>query len=110
MMALARAGDAVILPTPWYFNHKMTLDLLGIEAIPLPCLAEAGFVPEAAAAARLVGPRTRAIVLVTPNNPTGAVYPPATIRDFAELCRERGLALVIDETYRDFLPAGGSPA
>ena len=37
MLALAKAGDAVILPAPWYFNHKMALDMLGIEAVPLPC-------------------------------------------------------------------------
>lgn len=103
-IALAKAGDAVLLPSPWYFNHKMTLDMLGIEAIPLPCRAEAGFVPDPQAAAALLDERVRAIVLVTPNNPTGAVYPPATIRTFAELCAERGLALVLDETYRDFLP------
>lgn len=103
-IALAKAGDAVLLPSPWYFNHKMTLDMLGIEAIPLPCRAEAGFAPDPQEAAGLLDERVRAIVLVTPNNPTGAVYPPATIRAFAELCAERGLALVLDETYRDFLP------
>jgi aspartate/methionine/tyrosine aminotransferase len=109
MMALARAGDAVILPVPLYFNHKMALDMLGIEAVALSCRAESGFVPDAATAARLIGPRTRAIVLITPNNPTGAVYPPATIRAFASLCAERGIALVIDETYRDFRNGDGAP-
>ena len=109
MIALARAGEAVILPTPWYFNHKMTLDMLGIDAVALACRAEAGFVPDAEDAARLIGPRTRAIVLVTPNNPTGAVYPPATIRAFAELCAKRGIALVIDETYRDFITSDAPP-
>ena len=39
MLALAKAGDAVMLPSPWYFNHKMALDMLGIEAVPLPCRA-----------------------------------------------------------------------
>ncbi len=109
MMALAKAGDAVILPTPWYFNHKMTLDMLGIEAVALACRADAGFVPDVVAAKRLIGPRTRAVVLVTPNNPTGAVYPPATIHAFAELCAEHGIVLVIDETYRDFITTGGPP-
>lgn len=108
MMALAGAGDNVLLPTPWYFNHEMTLRMLRVEARPLPC--GPGFVPEAARAEALVDARTRAIVLVTPNNPTGAVYPPATIAAFADLCRRRGLWLVIDETYRDFLPDGaGTP-
>jgi aspartate/methionine/tyrosine aminotransferase len=105
MMALAKAGDAVVLPAPWYFNHKMTLDMLGIAARILPCEAGDGFVPDVAAAAALLDERTRAIVLVTPNNPTGAVYPPETIAAFHALCRERGLWLVLDETYRDFLPA-----
>ncbi|WP_102960815.1 aminotransferase [Mangrovicella endophytica] len=106
MMALAAPGDAVMLPTPWYFNHKMTLDMLGIQACALPCRAEAGFVPDVEDARRLIGSQTRAIVLVTPNNPTGATYPDATIHAFHDLCRETGLTLVLDETYRDFLPEG----
>jgi hypothetical protein len=106
MILLARAGDAVLLPTPWYFNHQMTLDMLGIEARPLPCRAEAGFVPRPEDAEALIDGRVRALVLVTPNNPTGAVYPAHVIEAFAELCRRRGIHLVIDETYRDFLPSG----
>lgn len=104
MMALAQAGDAVILPSPWYFNHSMTLDMLGIATRTLPCRAERGFVPEVAEAEALIDARTRAIVLVSPNNPTGAIYPPATIAAFHALCERRGLWLVLDETYRDFLP------
>lgn len=109
IIALARTGDEVILPLPFYFNHEMTLTGLGIRAVPLPCDADAGGVPDAADAARLITPATRAIVLVTPNNPTGAVYPPATIRAFHELSKARGIALVIDETYRDFLADGAPP-
>jgi aspartate/methionine/tyrosine aminotransferase len=104
-MALAKAGDSILLPSPWYFNHKMALDMLGIEARPLPCEPQRGFVPEAAAAAQLIDAKTRAIVLVTPNNPTGAIYPPDVIAGFVELCRARGVWLILDETYRDFLPA-----
>jgi aspartate/methionine/tyrosine aminotransferase len=106
MMALARNGDAVLVPTPWYFNHRMTLDMLGVEPRPLPCRAERGFVPDPLEAAALIDERVRAIVLVTPNNPTGAIYPPEVIAEFYALCRQRGIWLVIDETYRDFLPAG----
>ena len=106
MLALARAGDAVILPAPWYFNHKMTLDMLGIEATPLPCRAEHGFVPSPDEVRALIGPRTRAIVLVTPNNPTGATYPAPVLAAFQALARETGVTLVVDETYRDFLPPG----
>jgi aspartate/methionine/tyrosine aminotransferase len=106
MMALARAGENVLLPTPWYFNHEMTLTMLGIEPRPLPCDPANGFVPDVAEAEKLIDAKTRAIVLVTPNNPTGAVYPPDTIAAFSALCERRGIWLVLDETYRDFLPAG----
>lgn len=104
MMLLAHRGDAVLLPTPWYFNHQMSLDMMGIEPRPLPCRPEAGFVPRVEDAEALIDGRVRAIVLVTPNNPTGAVYPAHVVEGFAELCRRRGIYLVIDETYRDFLP------
>ncbi|HEY8566609.1 MAG TPA: aminotransferase [Beijerinckiaceae bacterium] len=105
-MLIAQAGDAVLLPTPWYFNHQMSLAMLGIEPRPLPCHAEAGFVPDSREAERLIDERTRAIVLVTPNNPTGAIYPEEVLEGFAALCRRRDLWLIVDETYRDFLPAG----
>jgi aspartate/methionine/tyrosine aminotransferase len=104
MMLIARAGDAVLLPTPWYFNHQMSLDMLGIEPRSLPCRAVNGFVPQVEDAEALLDPQVRAIVLVTPNNPTGAVYPPEVIGRFADLCSEKGIHLVLDETYRDFLP------
>jgi aspartate/methionine/tyrosine aminotransferase len=109
ILALAKAGDAVMLPAPWYFNHKMALDMLGIEVVPLACRAENGFVPDPADARRLLNDRVRAIVLVTPNNPTGAVYPPETNAAFQALAVEHGIALVLDETYRDFIAADVPP-
>jgi aspartate/methionine/tyrosine aminotransferase len=106
-MTVVAAPDAeVLLPAPWFFNHEMALALRGVRAVPLPCRPADGFLPDPERAAALVGPRTRALVLVTPNNPTGAVMPPELIGRFAGLCRERGLWLVLDETYRDFLPEG----
>lgn len=107
MATLAAPGDAVILPVPWYFNHKMWLDMNGIEAVPLPC--GAGMLPDPESAAALIGPRTRAIVLVSPNNPAGVEYPPAALAAFRDLARARGIALVLDETYRDFHAAAGAP-
>ncbi len=68
MMALAKAGDAVMLPTPWYFNHKMTLDMLGIRALRCRRRPER-FVPDPADARALLDPSVRAIVLVTPQQP-----------------------------------------
>jgi aspartate/methionine/tyrosine aminotransferase len=106
MMALAGSGEEIILPAPWYFNHKMTLDMLGIGTKLLACHAQSGFVPSVDEARALIGPATRAIVLVTPNNPTGATYPDETLAAFRDLARQARIALVLDETYRDFLPDG----
>ncbi len=107
MATLAGAGDEVILPTPWYFNHEMWLTMQGVKAVPLP--AGAGLIPEAEAAAALITDRTRAIVLVSPNNPGGAEYPAETLAAFRDLARARGLALIVDETYRDFDSRSGRP-
>ncbi|GAA0780012.1 aminotransferase [Roseibium denhamense] len=109
IMAIAAAGDAVLLPAPWYFNHKMTMDMLGIETRTLPLDASTGFVPDVSAAASLIDSKVKAIVLVTPNNPTGAVYPPETIAAFLDLAHAKGIRLIIDETYRDFRPASSRP-
>ena len=109
MSALAAPGDEVILPAPWYFNHQMWLQMQGVTAIPLQCDEARGAMPDPDDAAALIGPRTRAIVLVTPNNPTGAIYPPELIDSFYELARERGIALVLDETYKDFMQGEASP-
>jgi aspartate/methionine/tyrosine aminotransferase len=112
MATLAGAGDEVILPTPWYFNHKMWLDMTGVHAVPLD--TGATLIPDVTAAKALVTSRTRAIVLVTPNNPGGVEYPAETVSAFRDLARAHGLALIIDETYRDFdsrhsVELGGRP-
>ena len=107
IQTLAGAGDEIILPLPWYFNHKMWLDMQGIRTAGLHC--GQGMIPDVAEAARLISDRTRAIVLVSPNNPSGAEYPAETLRAFFELARSRGLALIVDETYRDFDSRSGAP-
>lgn len=102
MLALARPGDEIILPSPMYFNHFMSIEQLGITLVPLRCQPPS-FLPSVEDCADLVTPRTKALVLVSPNNPTGAIYPPDLIRQFAKLAEEKKVALVLDETYRDFL-------
>ena len=110
MQVLAAEGEAVLLPTPWYFNHHMALTMQGVRAIPVPTRAEDGFVPDPdRIAALLAAHNARAVVLVTPNNPTGAIYPPAVIHAVAAHCRRHGAMLVLDETYRDFLPEDRTP-
>ena len=105
--ALCAEGDEVILPTPWYFNHKMWLDMTGVNAVALPTGTD--MLPDPEAAAALITPRTRAIALVSPNNPTGVEYPPALITAFLGLARSTGIKLIIDETYRDFHAQSGPP-
>ena len=109
MMAIARAGDTVIVPVPYFFNHTMWLAMLGIEARFTPAVAPGANHPQPEDAARLIDDRTRAIVLCSPNNPTGAIYPPGVIDRFFDLARQHGIALVIDETYKDFRD-GPAPA
>ena len=104
---LAGAGDEMILPCPWYFNHKMWLDMAGITTVPLSSGAD--LIPTAAAAEALITPKTKAIVLVSPNNPGGVEYPAQTLTDFRDLARRRGLVLIVDETYRDFDSRTGAP-
>lgn len=107
LSTLAGAGDAVILPTPWYFNHKMWLDMEGVAAQLLPVGDD--LLPDPEMAEALISPATRAIVLVSPNNPGGVEYPSALLRAFYDLAKRRGLALILDETYRDFHSQDGAP-
>lgn len=98
--ALAAPGDEVVLPVPYYFNHDMWLRLNRIA----PVYLEPGpdLVPRAAAAEACITRRTRAIVLVTPGNPTGVTLDPAGIAEFAAVAHRHGVALILDETYRSF--------
>ncbi|MGC9417930.1 MAG: aminotransferase [Rhodovulum sp.] len=107
MATIAGDGDEVITPTPWYFNHKMWLDMQGIRTVPLA--TGESLIPEVQRTGQLITERTRAVVLVSPNNPAGVEYPAETIAAFMALCREHGIALIVDETYRDFHSASGAP-
>ena len=104
---LAQAGDEVILPTPWYFNHQMLLTMTGITPVPLP--TGANLLPDPGRAASLITDRTRALVLVTPNNPCGVEYPAPLMAEIYAVAKARGIALIVDETYRDFHAEPGAP-
>ena len=104
---LCGQDDEIILPTPFYFNHKMWLDMVGVRTITLACRGD--MIPDPEEAAQLITEKTRAIVLVTPNNPCGVEYPADVVMKFYELAKERQIALIIDETYRDFHSQTGAP-
>ena len=104
---LCAEGDEVIIPVPYYFNHRMWLDISGARTVPLQ--VDSGMVPSAAQAAALITSRTRAIALVSPNNPCGVEYPAETLTAFRDLARAHNIALIVDETYRDFDSRDGAP-
>ncbi|MCR9122345.1 MAG: aminotransferase [Phyllobacteriaceae bacterium] len=109
-MALAGPGDMVLLTNPNYFNQATTLAMLGIATRTVTCDPANRFLPDPAKIADAIDERVRALAIVTPNNPTGAVYPPDLLAEIYAICRRRGVWLIIDETYRDFLPPGsGAP-
>lgn len=109
IMTLCRAGDEVIVQTPYYFDHPMALEMLGIKAVTTTFREDKGGMPSVAEISSLITPRTKAILLVTPSNPTGVVTPPEVIEELFLLAKEKGIALVLDETYADFIPGGAAP-
>ena len=106
-LSLCRAGDALLVPVPWYFNHGMWLGMTGVEARPLP--SGDVLVPDPDRARALLDRNVKGIVLVTPNNPTGTEYPSDVVDAFFDLAQSAGIALIVDETYRDFDSRESSP-
>lgn len=106
-MTVAGPGNTILMTEPFYFNHETTLAMMGIKTAFVPCRAEDGFLPEVSAIEAAITPEVKALALVSPNNPTGAIYPPALLEAIFTLCRDKGIWLILDETYRDFLPEAG---
>ncbi len=99
MQVLCDPGDEVILPAPWYFNHVMAVQLVGA----VPVLPDAGLIPDPQILAAAITPRTRAIVTVSPNNPSGVVIPPERLAAINALCARHGLLHISDEAYAAFV-------
>jgi len=111
VLAVADPGDEFILPTPYYFNQEMAVTLANCRPVLVP--TDANYQLDLAALRAAITPRTRAIITVSPNNPTGAVYPEADLRAVNALCAEHGLTHLHDEAYEYFLHDGAkhfSPA
>jgi aspartate/methionine/tyrosine aminotransferase len=104
VLAVADPGDEFILPLPYYFNQQMAIRMAGCEPICVPTRAD--YQLDLEAIERAIGPRTRAIVTVSPNNPSGAVYHEADLRAVNQLCAERGLYHFSDEAYEYFVYGG----
>ncbi len=106
VLAITDPGDEIILPTPYYFNHEMAVVIAGAVAVGVPTSAD--YQLDIQRLADAINDRTRAIVTVSPNNPTGAVYPEAALRELNALCRSRGIFHIHDEAY-EYFTYGGVP-
>ena len=96
-------GDDILVVEPYYPNYRGFAHLLGVGTRAVTTTADTGYTVTAAEIAAGLGPRTRAVLLSSPGNPTGAVLSSADLRAIATLCRDRGVFLVSDEVYRDFV-------
>ena len=99
LRALLNDGDEVLVPSPDYPLWTAAVNLNRGKAVHYPCRPENGFVPDPQDIAALITPRTRAIVVINPNNPTGAVYPRAVLEKIAQLAERRNLVVFSDEIY-----------
>ena len=102
--AVADAGDEIIVPEPFYTNYSGFAATACLKLVPVTCRAENGFaLPPKTDFERAITPRTRAVIYSSPGNPTGAVYTRAELEMLRDLCLERGLYLIGDEAYREFI-------
>ena len=100
VLAVADPGDEFILPSPYYFNQEMAVRMAGCVPVPVPVLSN--WQLDVPALAKAITERTRAIVTVSPNNPTGAVYSETDLRAVNALCAQHGMYHFSDEAYEHF--------
>ncbi len=107
MMIVTSPGDEVIIPEPFYANYNGFASYAGISVVPVTSKAENGFrLPGKADFVAKIGPKTKAILLCNPGNPTGVVYTEEELRTIAELALEHDLFIISDEVYREFVYDG----
>lgn len=104
--AMLEPGDEILVPGPAYPQYLGVTSFYGATPVEYPSLPQHGWVPLIEDIASRVTPRTRAIAVITPNNPTGAVYPRETIRAISKLAQERGLILISDDIYSELVFEG----
>ncbi len=104
--AVLEPGDEVIIPEPFWVSYPAQVEMLGGKSVFLPSKAENGFIPDPEQLTSLITDRTRVIVINSPSNPTGAVYPPEVVRRFAEIAAEHNVWLFSDELYEHLVYDG----
>jgi aspartate/methionine/tyrosine aminotransferase len=106
IMSVTDAGDEVLIPDPGWPNYEAIVHLAGAVPVRFSLPAHRGFVPDPAEISSLVTPRTKAIVINSPGNPTGAVFPATLMADVCEIARRTGIYIVSDEVYEDIIFEG----
>lgn len=100
ILAITEPGDEIILQTPYYFNHEMAIQIAG--CYPVKVSTDENYQLRLDAIQQAITERTRAIVTISPNNPTGVIYPEADLRKINELCASYGIYHITDEAYEYF--------
>jgi aspartate aminotransferase/aminotransferase len=106
LMAVIDPGDEVLIPDPGWPNYEAIVHLAGATPVRFAQRAARGFLPDPAEIAGLVTPRTKALLINTPGNPTGAVFPAALMEDIGQIVRASGIYLVSDEIYEEIVFEG----
>ncbi len=107
MFAVCDPGDEIIIPEPYYTNYNGFANMADVKIVPITCSIDNGFsLPDISDFEAKITPRTRAIMICSPNNPTGAVYTRDALAGLAELCTKHDLFLIADEVYREFIYDG----
>ena len=109
-MAIADFGDEIILPEPFYTNYNGFAIVSGIKLVPVSTHVENGFhLPDKSEFEKKINSRTKAILLCSPNNPTGTIYTDEELEMVIDLVKKYNLFLLVDEVYREFVFNGGEP-
>src|SRR5690606_6605478 len=108
LRAMLNDGDEVLVPSPDYPLWTAAVNLNRGRAVHYPCRPEDGFVPDPDAVEALITRRTRAIVIINPNNPTGAVYPRAVLERLARIAEKHKLVVLADEIYDQIVYDGAT--
>ena len=106
LTATVGPGDEVLMPDPHWPHYTMQLACCGATAVPYPLDAQNGWLPDVQQLERLVTPRTRMLIINSPGNPTGAVFPPELIADLLNFARRHDLYLLSDECYDEIIFEG----
>lgn len=101
VLAITDPGDELILQTPYYFNQEMAVTMASCRAVLVP--TDRNYQLQLAAIRGAITSKTRAVVTISPNNPTGAVYAENSLRAVNDLCRDHGIYHISDEAYENFI-------